>query len=191
MQMSGRPHTLSTLPPAKESSVDLLNRRLDVSYNDSQHCTEEKNLLSLPGFEPIIIQPVVYSLYHLCCPGSMMCQNVNVHLITVMAFWSAVPLSLIILLLWCYHTSVFLLSASSLIKLLYRANFTCCFSLILLLLILHFILLASLTNLPYRYTTITFVPHFYLLYWLLLIFQNWKFTVGIGKGDWLVTLSWR
>jgi hypothetical protein len=24
----------------------------------------------------------------------------------------------------------------------------------------------------------------------LLIFQNWKFTVGIGKGHWLVTLSW-
>jgi hypothetical protein len=25
----------------------------------------------------------------------------------------------------------------------------------------------------------------------LLIFQNWKFTVGISKGHWLVTLSWR
>lgn len=94
-----------------------------MSYDDPQHCTDEKNLLSLLGFETIIIQPVVYSVYRLCCPGSKMCQNVNVYIISVMAFWGPMPLSLVILLLCCRHTSVSLLFASSLIKVLYRANF--------------------------------------------------------------------
>ena len=181
----------------------LLNKRLDVSYNDPQHCTEKKNHLSLLGFEPIIIQPIVCSVYWLCCPSSKMCQNVNVYVVSVMAFWGPVPLSLVFLLLCYHHTSVSLLSASSLIKLLIGLISHDVFSLHLLLLILYFLLVASLANLPYRYLTIPYVPHFYpqekdfvllrfvfyfyLLYWLMFIFQNWKFTIGIG----LVTLSWR
>lgn len=172
-----------------------------MSYNDPQHCTDDKNLLSLLGFETVIIQLIVYSVYRLCCPGSKMCQNVNVYIISVMAFWGPMPHSLI-LLLRC-HTSVSLLFASSSIKVLYRANFA--FFFIPFDPAVSVFLLASLAILPYRYLTIPYIPHFYpqekdyvllrfvfyiyLLYWLLLIFQNWKFTVGISKGHWLVTLS--
>jgi hypothetical protein len=50
-------HVVASLPPAETT------RRLGVPQSLKGRCGEEKNLLFLPGIEPLTILPVSQSLY--------------------------------------------------------------------------------------------------------------------------------
>ena len=64
MAVCGRHHTPAAVPPGKKHRYRL-NTRLGGPHSRSERFGKDKNLVSLPAFEPRIVQPVALAIYQL------------------------------------------------------------------------------------------------------------------------------